>query len=108
MDYISGEEEYISQILDEHPFNFVLGSIHYIGNNFITTKTGFENFLVGRNGLKAIIDYFNLWKKAVDSGLFDIMTHPDFFRRVLYKMGIINFPFQEYEDVAFEAIDHLK
>lgn len=85
VDYISGEEKHISQILNDNPFDFILGSIHYIGNNFIVLRNGFESFMAGRGINDAIIDYFSYWKKAVDSGLFDVMAHPDYFRRLFIR-----------------------
>ena len=108
VDYIADEEKHLSKILDEYPFDFILGSIHYVGNNYIATKRGFENFLKGRSILEGIDEYFHLWKKAIETGLFDVMAHPDYFRRAIYRMDVPFPSFKEYEASALNAIDSLK
>ncbi|MDQ1280018.1 MAG: histidinol-phosphatase family [Thermoproteota archaeon] len=103
VDYIPGEERHLLEILEDYPFDFVLGSIHYIGNNFIATKVGFENFLAGRGIIEGIEEYWHLWKKGIETGLFDVMAHPDYFRRSLYQMGVPDVSFKEYESSSLRG-----
>lgn len=75
-DYLPGAEAAIRRVLAQAPFDYVIGSVHWIG------PWGFD--LLGVRGLwdghdidAAYRDYFSLLCRAARTGLFDIMAHPD-------------------------------
>ena len=74
VDYIVGHEEEIRELLAPYPWDFVLGSIHYVDGLGIDT----EPSLVGAVGPeKAWRRYFELLAQAARTGLFDSLAHPD-------------------------------
>lgn len=86
IDFIPGFEEKIEKIINEWPFDYVLGSVHLI-NGF-----QFDNLkkeIIAEYG-KFDIDelyekYFGLVQKAAKSKLFDVMAHPDLIKKMGFK-----------------------
>jgi histidinol-phosphatase (PHP family) len=75
-DYFPGREDAIRGVLRQAPFDYVIGSVHWIG------AWGFDLLDVpglwdGRDVDAAYRAYFALLGRAARSGLFDIMAHPD-------------------------------
>jgi len=108
VDYFPEEERRLASILDEHPFDFIMGSLHYIEGHDVISRKGFEASLTGRRIGEALDVYYGYWKDAVKSGLFDIMAHPDYFRRPLHAIRPDPLTYEEYGSRVFEAIDSLK
>jgi histidinol-phosphatase (PHP family) len=73
-DYLPGREEETRELLAPYPWDFVLGSIHYLDGLGIDT----EPSLVGAVGReKAYHRYFEMLAQAGKTGLFDSLAHPD-------------------------------
>ena len=76
MDYIEGREPLIERLVQDYPWDFVLGSVHWIGD------WGFDMLSMGadwdrRSVDQAYRDYFRLLGQAVQTGCFNSMSHPD-------------------------------
>ncbi|MDI6710565.1 MAG: histidinol-phosphatase HisJ family protein [Bacillota bacterium] len=79
-DYIPGREEELRRILEAHPFDYVIGAVHYIdgwGFDNPDQAGGYE----GRDPDALYQEYFKLVQKAARSGLFDILAHPDLIKK---------------------------
>jgi len=75
-DYILGAEERIEALLSPRPFDFVVGSVHFIGDRSLDT----EEYTVWDGGSdpdEVWRRYFETLARAARSGLFDILAHPD-------------------------------
>ncbi len=75
-DYIPGSEAELEAMLSKRPFDFVVGSVHFIGEKSIDT----EMYTVWdeRGDADEIWRrYFETVAAAARSGLFDILAHPD-------------------------------
>ncbi len=78
VDYFPEFEKEIGEALKEYEFDYVIGSIHFLdGWNYDTDKSRYPEF---KN------DYLYRWyfselQKAVRSGLFDYMAHPDLIKK---------------------------
>jgi histidinol-phosphatase (PHP family) len=74
VDYLPGREEETLELLAPYPWDFVLGSIHYLDGLGIDT----EPSLVGAVGPeRAYRLYFDTLAQAARTGLFDSLAHPD-------------------------------
>ena len=76
MDYIEGREPVIERIVQDYPWDFVLGSVHWIGDwgfDLASMADEWDRRSVDR----AYRDYFRLLGQAVQTGCFDSMSHPD-------------------------------
>ncbi|AGL02991.1 histidinol-phosphatase HisJ family protein [Desulfoscipio gibsoniae] len=83
-DYVPGFEMELQKILDRYPFDYVLGSVHYIDG------WGFDNPAYLDQYKYINIDdlfsrYFGLVWQAARSGLFHVMAHPDLIKKFGYR-----------------------
>jgi histidinol-phosphatase (PHP family) len=74
VDYVSGREDSTREILAPYPWDYLIGSIHFIGEEGIDG----EPSLVERVGVEeAWRRYYETLARAAESGLFDSLAHPD-------------------------------
>lgn len=74
VDYIEGATEEIREIINNYPFDYLLGSVHIID------RWGFDyapEVWEGHDVDKAYHDYYTTLLAVVDSQLFDIVAHID-------------------------------
>ncbi|MBK5110053.1 MAG: histidinol-phosphatase HisJ family protein [Thermoleophilia bacterium] len=75
-DFVPGAEDRLEQLLSGRPFEFVVGSVHFIGDRSLDT----EEYTIwdDRSDPDEVWRrYFETIAGAVRSGLFDILAHPD-------------------------------
>jgi histidinol-phosphatase (PHP family) len=75
-DFIPGREDRMANLLEARAWDYVLGSIHFVGDEALDT----EEFSVwaGTASAESIWRrYFEMLAQAAQSGLFDILAHPD-------------------------------
>ena len=95
VDYFPDAEKELDRILNEHTLDYVLGSVHYINGLDIGSRRASPNFFLGRPISAATDEYFTEWRKAIVSGLFDVMAHPDYWRKFI---GLVYDPAVEWVD----------
>ncbi len=79
-DYIPGFEDKTRAILEAYPYDFVIGSIHFIDNwafDDPDQHVKWKNKDIDR----VYRDYYELLRKSAASGLFDIMGHVDLVKK---------------------------
>ena len=108
VDYFPGFERQIEIILDEYPFDFILGSLHYINGIDIGSRRNSPRFFKGRPIEESLTIYYEGWRKAVESGLFDVMAHPDYFRKYLHLSNIDDPHWEQYGASIHDAFSSLK
>ena len=104
VDYFPGEERHLEAILRDNDFDFILGSTHYINGVDIGSRSQAEGFFANRSITEAADEYFRVWKRAIESGLFDVMAHPDYWRKYLHFFGR-SASWGDYGSVVFDALD---
>ncbi|NLD63373.1 MAG: histidinol-phosphatase HisJ family protein [Bacteroidales bacterium] len=77
IDYLPNREDVTDRIISSYPFDYIIGSVHYLGDE--TVDLGPE-FYMGKDIDLIYENYFNLVCEAASTGLFDIMGHPDLVR----------------------------
>ncbi len=78
IDYIPGKEKKIRNLIRSLPFDYVIGSVHFIDNwNFDTDPRNFD----GRNIDELYDQYFSIVRKAINSQLYDIIGHIDLIKK---------------------------
>ena len=84
VDYIPGFEHRARRLIDLYPFDYVLGSIHYIDGWGFDNPAYLEQYRY--LNINDLYDrYFKQFQKAARSGLFDIMAHPDLVKKFNYR-----------------------
>jgi histidinol-phosphatase (PHP family) len=106
VDFIEGKEKEILSYLNPLPLDFIIGSVHYLGEK--TVDVGPE-FYEGKSIDILFESYFDSILTAVASGLFDIIGHCDLIRIYGYKPSSDIEPLyrklakeMKINDVAFE------
>lgn len=82
VDFFPGREKEINSFLDGLKLDYVIGSVHYLGDE--TVDLGRE-FYAGKDINRIYEDYFDHVAAAAASGLFDIMAHCDLVSIYGYK-----------------------
>ncbi len=78
IDYFPGYEEEISEIIESIPVDYVIGSVHFIGDwNFDTDQSLYGKW----TNDKLYEKYFHLIQMAAMSNLFDIIGHIDIIKK---------------------------
>lgn len=106
VDYFADKEKQLEALIEEYPFDFVLGSTHFIGRYDVGSKLDAPRFFADRILFEVASEYFDVWRMAIESGLFDVMAHPDYWRRFLYLVKPGPIEFSDYGNVL-ESIDSL-
>lgn len=74
VDYVAGRERETAQLLASYPWDYLLGSVHYVDGFSVDQEPG----LVEKVGpSEAWRRYFVWLRTAARSGLFDALSHPD-------------------------------
>jgi histidinol-phosphatase (PHP family) len=82
VDYIPGRKDWIRELAAMHPWDYLLGSVHFLGDWPVDlSATDWE----GRDIEATWREYFELWKQAARSGLFDSLAHPDLPKKFGYR-----------------------
>jgi len=79
-DFVPGYEEKTKAILNDYDFDYVIGSVHYIGD------WGFDNLhdqeLWNKKDVNSVYrEYFEILRKSAQTGLYDIMGHVDLVKK---------------------------
>jgi len=82
VDFFAGKEREIREYLAAIPLDYIIGSVHYLGEK--TVDVGPE-FYEGKSIDRLFESYFDSVITAVASGLFDIIGHCDLIRIYGYK-----------------------
>lgn len=101
VDYIPGTEDRVKEMLDIYPFDYVIGSIHFM-DEWDFTHPKYAVDYAGKDMGELYGIYFDLVEQACGSGLFDIMGHID----VIKKFGY--YPSKEMEPLWEMAARALK
>ncbi|MNZ44346.1 Histidinol-phosphatase [compost metagenome] len=82
-DYIEGYEDRIREILSPYPWDYLIGSVHFLGEWDITDYRQVDGW-EGKDELEVYRLYYDAVKKSALSGLYDIIGHMDVIKRFGY------------------------
>ncbi|WP_020621074.1 histidinol-phosphatase HisJ [Paenibacillus daejeonensis] len=100
-DYIEGWERQIEAIVNRYPWDYVIGSVHFLGEWDITDfrqTAGWE----GRNPLQVYEQYYDAIQKAAATGFYDYIGHIDVVKRFGFK------PSEDVTELERAALDTVK
>lgn len=102
VDYQEHYEDEIRKFLNMHPFDLVLGSLHFVDGHCISRKMEMKSFLDRVPVTYVYRKYFTKLRDLVKSKLFDVVSHIDLVRK--YSKPV---KFYEYSNEANILIDDL-
>jgi histidinol-phosphatase (PHP family) len=99
-DYIEGYEEQIAKIIDSYPWDYVIGSVHFLGTWDVTDFRQVHNW-DDRNIMQVYEQYYDAVQKAAATGLYDYIGHIDAIKRFGFRPEEDTTPL---ENAALEAV----
>jgi histidinol-phosphatase (PHP family) len=75
-DYVAGREDRMANLLDARDWDYVVGSVHFVGDDSLDTEE-YSIWLRTESPERIWQRYFDALAAAAQSGLFDILAHPD-------------------------------
>ena len=102
-DFVPGREDRTASLLASHDFDYVLGSVHFLGDEALDM----DEYGVWRSGRSAETiwrSYFQTLAHAATSGLFDILAHPDLVKVWGGARPLPSGDLRRYYEPAVEAI----
>ena len=99
-DYVEGQEEKIERIVNGYPWDYVIGSVHFLGTWDVTDFRQVDRW-EGRRVVEVYEQYFDAIAKAAATGFYDYIGHMDAIKRFGYR------PEEDVsalEDAALQAI----
>ncbi|MFQ5354982.1 MAG: histidinol-phosphatase HisJ family protein [Mariprofundaceae bacterium] len=102
-DYYPGTESYISSLIRSYPWDYIIGSVHYIDD------WGFDNEDEIRTWQERDIEdtycsYHALVEASAESGLFDIIGHPDLIKKFGHRPPLDSRKVRDAEESMLQAI----
>lgn len=82
-DYIEGQEEKIMKIIDMYPWDYVIGSVHFLGTWDITDYRQQKQWQ-GKHIYAVYEQYYDALQKAAKTGFYDFLGHIDVIKRFGY------------------------
>ena len=75
-DFIPGAEDRTASLLESRPFDYVIGSVHFVGEHAVDHE-GFDVWEDNGDPDTVWGHYFQTLADAARAGLFDVLAHPD-------------------------------
>jgi histidinol-phosphatase (PHP family) len=77
VDYLPGGEDWIRELAARHPWDYLIGSVHYISDSWAVDNPETISMWKERDPYEVWSAYFDRLTQAAGSGLFDIIGHAD-------------------------------
>jgi histidinol-phosphatase (PHP family) len=77
VDYLPGQEDWIRELAARHPWDYLIGSVHYVSESWAIDNPAKLSEWKGRDAFEVWQTYFDRLTRAAESKLFDIIGHAD-------------------------------
>jgi histidinol-phosphatase (PHP family) len=77
VDYLPGQEEWIRELAARHPWDYFIGSVHYVSDDWAVDNPFMLSRWKERDAFEVWSVYFDWLTRAAASGLFEIIGHAD-------------------------------
>jgi histidinol-phosphatase (PHP family) len=84
VDYLPGYEAWIQELAGRHPWDYFIGSVHYVSEAWAIDSPYKLSEWKTRDPLEVWTAYFERLTMAVKSGLFDIVGHADLCKKFCF------------------------
>jgi len=98
VDFVPSDAQKIEDFVQRHPFDYVIGAVHFIGGWGVDYRSQMHEYLK-RDILQVYEEYFSLVRKMCKSQLFDILAHPDLIKIFGFK------PNCDFSDILIETVE---
>ncbi|MCL4785350.1 MAG: histidinol-phosphatase HisJ family protein [Verrucomicrobia bacterium] len=84
MDFIPGQEEWIRGLMDRHPWDYIIGAVHYVSDSWDLDNPKRLSEWKSRDPFQVWSAYFDRLTMAAESGLFQIIAHADLCKKFCF------------------------
>ena len=84
VDYLPGYEDWVRDLAARHPWDYFIGSVHYVSESWAIDNPSEIARWKGRDPLEVWTAYFERLTLAAESGLFDIIGHVDLCKKFAF------------------------
>lgn len=77
VDYLPGQEEWIRRLAERHPWDYFIGSVHYVSDHWDIDNPEKQSEWKNRDTFEVWTAYFERLKQAARTRLFQIIGHAD-------------------------------
>jgi histidinol-phosphatase (PHP family) len=107
-DFIAGREDRMATLLDTHDWDFVVGSVHFVGEHAVD-HDGYEVWdHRSQRPDELWRRYFRTLGEAARSGMFDILAHPDLVKIWGRQRPVPEGDLRRYYELAMDGIAESK
>lgn len=85
-DFIPGYEARTKKILDDYPYDFVIGSVHFI-DDWAFDNPDIVQSWSDKDVDQVYINYYEMLRQSAATGLFNIMGHVDLVKKFKHRPG---------------------
>jgi histidinol-phosphatase (PHP family) len=84
VDYLPGHEDWIRELAARHPWDYFIGSVHYVSDSWAIDHPQTISQWKNRDPMEVWTAYFERLTLAAESGLFDIIGHADLCKKFCF------------------------
>ncbi len=84
-DYIAGQETWIELLAGKAPWDYLIGSVHYIAPGWAVDDPQYIGRFTERPVEEIWALYWRAYEQCIRSGLFDFVAHPDLVKKFGHK-----------------------
>ncbi|HTL59064.1 MAG TPA: histidinol-phosphatase HisJ family protein [Candidatus Limnocylindrales bacterium] len=84
VDFLPGYEDWVRDLAARHPWDYLIGSVHYLSPDWAIDNPTQLSEWKRRNALEVWTAYCEHLTKAAESGLFDIIGHADLCKKFAF------------------------
>jgi histidinol-phosphatase (PHP family) len=77
VDYLPGQEDWIRDLAARHPWDYFIGSVHYVSDDWAIDDPSKLSEWKNRDAFEVWAVYFDWLTRAAETGLFEIIGHAD-------------------------------
>ena len=107
-DYLPGREDRVANLLDGRPWDYVVGSVHFMGEDAVDVhgEPDWETWDIwrGADPEKVWARYFETLGEAARTGMFDILAHPDLVKVFGDRVPVPDGDLRRFYDLAMDGI----
>jgi histidinol-phosphatase (PHP family) len=84
MDYLPGQEDWIRGLMARHPWDYIIGAVHYVSDSWDLDNPKRISEWRNRDPFEVWSAYFERLTMAAESGLFEIIAHADLCKKFCF------------------------
>jgi histidinol-phosphatase (PHP family) len=84
VDYLPGQEDWIRELASRHPWDYFIGSVHYVSETWDFDNPAKLSEWKARDPFEVWSVYFERMTMAAETGLFQIMGHADLAKKFCF------------------------